>query len=246
MESVFDKLFQECGDDKVKECLAKLKPDTSTLQRSTFTKLTKDTLCDTLIFIAGSLFGSGVVDNESEENFLDASSSASVTQDEADKVNTEESNISQAVITEEKRPICQRYLENRCPTGAKGNNCLFDHPKTCRRFLRGGRTGDGCTNWKCPLLHPKICQNSYLFGSCLKQGCKGRHLKSNKKEPMVDDRSFLWQRQLQIQIDKIAEMNLMIVRTLNLSHQQQPIRMWDRAPPGPSIVQPRWGANERQ
>jgi hypothetical protein len=80
MESVCDKLFEECGYDNVKECLAKLKSEAATLKRSSFANFTKDTLCDTLVLIAGSLFRSEVSStNRSEENFLDACDSSSAT-----------------------------------------------------------------------------------------------------------------------------------------------------------------------
>jgi hypothetical protein len=256
MDNSLDRLLRDCGDKDVKSCLLKIKQKGTTLQRSAFTKLTKDNLCDTLIFIATSLFGA----LDEDDNFLDASSSVTGAQDELDtnnrskanndeneeKINDDENGeIVNDDEKEEKKSICQLYRQNRCPSGNKGN-CSQDHPKPCRKFLRGGRTKDGCTNWKCPFFHPKICLNSYLFGSCLKPSCKERHTRTNRVGTSGSDQSFLWQKQLQVQIDKIAEMNLMIVRTLNLNHQQKTVQMWDRAPPTQTPRQPRWPPSNQQ
>jgi len=49
--------------------------------------------------------------------------------------------------------------------------------ETCIKFLLGGRFDHGCKNWKCKSFHPRLCSNSYLFGSCSKVNCNERHIK---------------------------------------------------------------------
>ena len=53
-----DQLLLHCKDIKISECLSKLTWKGTKLQRCLFTKMNKDTLCDSLIFIAETLAAS--------------------------------------------------------------------------------------------------------------------------------------------------------------------------------------------
>jgi len=285
-----DQLLKACKDEKVIECLSKLQWKGSKPQRCLFTKTNKDTLCDSLIFIAETLFESASDTGESQQ-FNDNPTShtqqptllSEGTEEDEDSqsqgqsvVNSDDNNsashtqqptlLSQgtegdsqsqnqsAVNSEDNRPTCKLFLENRCPTGIKGQKCTYQHPKQCRKFLQGGRTEHGCQDWECHLLHPRICKNSYLFGSCHRVGCKERHTKDHqlsKKRPEDNsNQSFLWQKQIQEQIDKLANTNLQILQVLNQC-QQRPIRVWSQASQQqqqssthPSI--PSWAATNSQ
>jgi hypothetical protein len=253
METSLDRLLSDCKNEKISECLTKLKCRGAKLQRSIFTKMTKDILCDSLIFIAETLLGTGSredndgkdngEDNEDDSNqgFNTPNSTPSIRGESNGDVEEKDDN-DQNVI--DLRPICQLFLNNRCPSGIKGKNCTLQHPKQCRKFLQGGRSKEGCQDWNCHLLHPRICQNTYLFGSCQKLGCKQRHLKTRRNPTEEkENHSFLWQKQIQSQIDKLAEMNLNILQALS-QNQQRLIPVWNQAPQEQSRTpQPRWATN---
>lgn len=268
METIsIDQLLLDCKDIKIRECLSKLVWKGSKLQRSLFTKLNKDTLSDSLIFIAEKLFAS--VGTTEEEETVDNSSSNTQqpTQDLGEDFIREDSTSNKEESTQhgdgdilnqssadvgDNRQVCRLFLENKCPAGIKGQKCTHQHPKQCRKFLQGGRTEHGCQNWYCPLLHPKICNNSYLFGSCHRSGCKERHTKDHqmlkKRTEDQSSQSFLWQKQIQEQIDKLANTNLQILQVLNQC-QQRPVQIWNQAPQqqAPTLrLPPRWGAANSQ
>ena len=241
-----DQLILHCKDVKISECLSKLTWKGTKLQRCLFTKMNKDTLCDSLIFIAETLFAST---DATEENQVNDNSTSNTQQhvhnseedsNEEDSPSAEDQQAQNNTLTQssadpvDKRPVCKLFLDNRCPTGIKGQNCTQQHPKQCRKFIQGGRTEHGCQNWRCPLLHPKICNNSYLFGSCYKVGCKERHpknhLTSKNKTEEPGNQPFLWQKQIQEQIDKLATTNLQILQALN-QFQQRPLQVWNQTPP---------------
>ena len=246
-----NQLLLHCKDIRISECLSKLTWKGTKLQRCLFTKMNKDTLCDSLIFIAETLFAST---DTTEENQLGDNSTSDTqphTQNSEEDFNFNEEgsisveeqqtqNSSGDILTqssanpEDTRPVCKLFLDNRCPTGIKGLKCTHQHPKQCRKFIQGGRTEHGCQNWRCPLLHPKICNNSYLFGSCHKVGCKERHTKnhqtSKNRTENHGSQPFLWQKQVQEQIDKLASTNLQILQVLN-QLQQRPVQVWNQTPP---------------
>jgi len=60
----FDKIIENCENDRILDCLTKLKWRGKKLERSIFTKINKDTLSDSLIYIAEVLFGA----TDSERN----------------------------------------------------------------------------------------------------------------------------------------------------------------------------------
>jgi len=226
-----DQLLQVCKDARVSECLSRLSWKGSKLQRCLFTKTNKDTLCDALIFIAETLFVSTSITGETQQVSDDSTSLTQQPTQLPEEAEEEEESQSQSVVnSEDNRSVCKMFLENRCPTGIKGQKCTHQHPKQCRKFLQGGRTEHGCLDWKCHLLHPRICRNSYLFGSCHRPGCKERHTKDQqpkKRTEDLDGQSFLWQKQIQEQIDKLANTNLQILQVLNQC-QQRPIQVWNR------------------
>ncbi len=154
---------------------------------------------------------------------------------------------------DDNRPTCNLFFKNRCPTGIKCLKCTHHHPKQCHKFLQCGRTEHGCQDWKCHLLHPRICRNSYFFGSCHRTGCKERHTKHQQqpsKQPEDQgDQAFLWQKQIQEQIDKLANTNLQILQVLSQC-QQRPIQVWIQAShqPQSSLLPslPKWPATNGQ
>ena len=241
-------LLLHCKDTKISECLSKLTWKGTKLQRCLFTKMNKDTLCDSLIFIAETLFSPADTTEKNQLNDNSTSDTATQNSDKDFNINEEGSTsveeeqtqnstgdiLTQSSAPEDTRPVCKLFLDNKCPTGIKGQKCTNQHPKQCRKFIQGGRTEHGCENWKCTFLHPKICNNSYLFGSCFKTGCKERHPKnhqtSKNRTEDRDNQPFLWQTQIQEQIDKLATTNLQILQVLN-QFQQRPIQVWDQTLP---------------
>ena len=165
----------------------------------------------------------------------------------------------------DKRRVCPDFIRGKCPKGIKGRECQFRHPRLCKRFLQGGRSESGCKNWGrdpdcrtdpgkhrilCPLLHPQICRNSYLFGSCKRAGCRERHLpqpqqlptttSNNQLQPQTSQNSpesqgkssFLWQREMQERMSGIEAILLTISRSQHTPSQawnlpsQAPIQVW--------------------
>ncbi len=261
-----DKLLLHCQDNKISECLSKLVWKGTKLQRCLFTKMTKDTLCDSLIFIAETIFASKDTTEENQLSDNSTSDSQQHTQtsgedyNQEDSISTEEQqtqNSNEDILTqsmanpEDTRLVCKLFLSNRCPTGIKGLKCTNRHPRQCRKFIQGGRTERGCQDWRCPLLHPKICSNSYLFGSCTKTGCKERHTKnqqtSKSRTEEHGNHPFLWQEKVQEQIDKLASTNLQILQMLN-QFQQRPVQVWNQTLPQPTtpLQLPRWRTTNSQ
>ena len=266
-----DQLLLHCKDIKIHECLSKLIWKGTKLQRCLFTKMNKDTLCDSLIFIAETLFASTDTTEENQENDNSTSNTQQNAQNFEEDSNDEDSSTQvtlssifnelrkraettnsngdaltqSSAIPDDTRPVCKLFLNNRCPTGIKGQNCIHQHPKQCRKFIQGGQTEHGCQNWRCPMLHPKICSSSYLFGSCYRTGCRERHPKihqaSKNKTEDCGNQPFLWQKQVQEQIDKLATTNLQILQVLN-QFQQRPVQVWNQTPPHqtPLPQPPRW------
>jgi hypothetical protein len=249
-ETSVDDLLKICTNEKIRECISKLK--VSKPNKSLFNKINKETLCDSLIFIAETLLGTVIQNDEIgeiNESVLDMSNNPMSTQVEATKDDEEKEENSQ--IAEDNRPICKLFLDNRCPSGYKGRNCTMKHPKQCRKFLQGGRFKDGCQDWNCHLFHQQICRNSYLFGSCLKSGCRQRHTKTKQtineeqEDHSSSSSSFLWKKKMEAQIDKITEMNNTILQAITQNHQRF-IPVWDKTPQEQTKpFQPMW-ANNRQ
>ena len=143
--------------------------------------------------------------------------------------------------------ICLAFANGDCSNGIKGKNCPNRHPKQCRKFLQGGRTENGCKDWNCRFFHPRICKSSYLFGTCLKKGCKERHIKNphpqaNQSQPAnpltqstentkeQDQSLFLWQREIQKGMEQLMNLNAKILESLTQT-MRTPTPIWEQARP---------------
>ena len=69
----------------------------------------------------------------------------------------------------DKSNICNRYRNNNCEHGLKGNGCRFSHPKRCSKLMNHGtKAGKGCNLGRnCPHFHRKcvhpLLQNWYAL-----------------------------------------------------------------------------------
>lgn len=73
--------------------------------------------------------------------------------------------------------VCPNFRKAQCPHGFKGRECVDEHPRICNKFARRGRLRGGCSNKGCPLLHFRICNESYNGKKCFRVNCEWRHLK---------------------------------------------------------------------
>ena len=99
----------------------------------------------------------------------------------------EETNASRACVSargakEAKRPkrgICRYYKSGSCKFGAKGENCKFEHPKKCFKFIKFGREERrGCGGAGCDYYHPPLCNWAESGRECRRQNCKYFHRKA--------------------------------------------------------------------
>ena len=113
----------------------------------------------------------------------------SVGEDENDKTSDDQKCEKDAVkikLTEgpsqNNRKICKYYIYKKCKHGAKGKDCLFEHPQKCFKYMRNGsKNRGGCTKGKdCDYYHPTLCRNSAKTGVCRRQGCRFHHIKGTK------------------------------------------------------------------
>ena len=102
--------------------------------------------------------------------------------------NDNASSTSPALETASKTTIqipatCRFYKKSSCRHGSKGEECRFNHPELCKKFIQHGtRQPRGCKNGtKCKFLHPQMCMNSLRKGKCLTQNCKFRHIKGTTR-----------------------------------------------------------------
>ena len=82
--------------------------------------------------------------------------------------------------------VCKFFRMGRCKhgiSGKKDGNCLYSHPKPCRKFLNNGpKSRGGCTKGtSCTLFHPKICHTSLRKRTCFREDCKFLHIKGTKR-----------------------------------------------------------------
>ena len=98
--------------------------------------------------------------------------------------------VSEADDNVQPQPICQRYVNNKCPHGLNGNKlingetCPDRHPKRCLRYSRfGTKRQGGCDKGeRCKYFHPKLCRNSTRSSSCYNENCQFVHLKGTKRQ----------------------------------------------------------------
>ena len=88
-----------------------------------------------------------------------------------------------------KTKTCSYYVRGKCKHGIKGKNCLFNHPRACKKFMKHGtRTKGGCQEGrKCPFFHPKMCFSSLRKGECFDKKCQLTHVKGTKRNHQTYD-----------------------------------------------------------
>lgn len=77
--------------------------------------------------------------------------------------------------------ICKHYLQKKCKHGRKGENCKFDHPKLCIKYLKFGRKArSGCQKGSnCEYHHPRLCWEYSRTGWCSRVECRFYHSKGD-------------------------------------------------------------------
>ena len=91
-----------------------------------------------------------------------------------------------------------------------------------------------------------LIDTSQADASCYRTGCKERRTKDHQTPKKITEdqgnQSFLWQKQIQEQIDKLAHTTQQIFQALNQS-QQRPVPIWNQTLPQQSLqppLQPGW------
>lgn len=81
------------------------------------------------------------------------------------------------------RPVCRHYRRGICKHGLLGRECIYRHPKPCRRLLNHGVKGDnGCKlGGKCTMFHPVMCRNSIRKHVCFVETCQYLHVKGTRR-----------------------------------------------------------------
>ena len=103
--------------------------------------------------------------------------------DDLYKYNFLNSNYERNENQRHKEKLCKFYKKGICKHGIKGQNCKYDHPKTCRKLLMHGNKGTrGCKEGRdCNDFHPRMCANSIKMGECYQQNCPFMHIKGTKR-----------------------------------------------------------------
>ena len=84
-------------------------------------------------------------------------------------------------LQEEGRRVCKYYKMGNCKFGQKGDECKFDHPRKCYKFMRFGvAEGRGCKNKKCIYFHPPLCRATEEGRLCKSVNCKYFHRRDAK------------------------------------------------------------------
>ena len=100
--------------------------------------------------------------------------------------NTDTSNTGPLVNTITKnRRICKFFDKGSCEHGTSGENCRYQHPELCRRFIQNGtRQPRGCNQGnRCKFFHPTMCMDSLRKSECLDQRCSFRHTLGTRRNP---------------------------------------------------------------
>ena len=77
--------------------------------------------------------------------------------------------------------VCRFYLKKACKYGRKGENCPFNHPKLCYKYIKRGEKSGGCKKGKdCQFLHPQLCKRALNTRTCLNKNCRYYHVQGTK------------------------------------------------------------------
>ena len=80
----------------------------------------------------------------------------------------------------QRKKVCPLFIQKKCPYGKKGRTngrCSLDHPDLCFKFIKFGKTREGCMRGAgCKFHHPQMCwQYQKRDGNCKRQNCKFYH-----------------------------------------------------------------------
>ena len=78
--------------------------------------------------------------------------------------------------------LCKFFKHGKCKYGSKGNDCSYDHPKKCFKFVQNGdKSSRGCKKGKeCDYYHPPLCKDAMRTKKCNRKDCKFLHMKGTK------------------------------------------------------------------
>lgn len=99
--------------------------------------------------------------------------------------NSESTSGSEQEWQEKSEKVCRFWKRGKC---IKKNLC----PGICGQFMHFGlakfrRDGKGC-NTKCNLTHPPVCRDYKMNGSCSRENCKYKHVKTKNLIPPKQQR----------------------------------------------------------
>ncbi|KAK4329139.1 hypothetical protein Pmani_000490 [Petrolisthes manimaculis] len=84
--------------------------------------------------------------------------------------------------------VCLYYKKGICRHGIAGKECIYSHPKPCRRLMEHGIKGKhGCKrDNKCRWFHPRLCYNSLMHHECFADSCRKFHVKGTRTKRTHD------------------------------------------------------------
>ena len=79
--------------------------------------------------------------------------------------------------------VCRHFLKGNCKYGMSGKDCMFYHPKFCKKLMKHGtKKKEGCSKGKsCEHFHPKMCPTSIAKLECFDDHCELFHIKRTKR-----------------------------------------------------------------
>ena len=127
-------------------------------------------------------------ESESETQIQDSTTSSDTTTQQQQVVEQDQ-NQPQRSRTPKKDITCRFFAKGSCRHGAKGENCEYNHPEVCQKFIQfGTRQPRGCNLAKaCSRFHPRMCINSLRSSKCLDQQCRFRHTKGTARHETSAD-----------------------------------------------------------